>query len=235
MINNDYIELEKKKKEKELKLNKFKLTRPTECTLIVIDNFYSNPIEVRNMALSFEYKYIGNGDFIKGNYVYPGKRTKSYANNEIKERIQKYIEPFGGKITVFNISNNNDDEDQIDSNGSFQITTSMERPRIHTDPDCTWAGVLYLTPDAPLSAGTIFHKFYDGTMCVKDSIIQKNINEITNSIYDKTKWETVDSIGNVFNRLILFKGNRFHSSGNYFGINNEDSRLFQVFFFSTER
>ena len=50
-----------------------------------------------------------------------------------------------------------------------------------------------------------------------------------------TKWKIVDSVGNVFNRLILFNSNKFHMSQDYFGDSKENGRLFQVFFFSTER
>jgi hypothetical protein len=49
-----------------------------------------------------------------------------------------------------------------------------------------------------------------------------------------TKWQTVDSVGNLFNRLIIFNANNFHKSMDYFGVTPEECRLFQVFFFSTE-
>ena len=52
---------------------------------------------------------------------------------------------------------------------------------------------------------------------------------------DMTKWHKVDEISNVFNRLILFNANQFHTSLDYFGQNLQDGRLFQTFFFSTER
>ena len=52
---------------------------------------------------------------------------------------------------------------------------------------------------------------------------------------DLTKWEVVDTVGNVFNRLILFNAKRYHMSMDYFGKDKTDSRLFQVFFFSTEK
>jgi mannosyltransferase OCH1-like enzyme len=51
---------------------------------------------------------------------------------------------------------------------------------------------------------------------------------------DYTKWEMVDRIGNVYNRLILYRGDLFHVSLDYFGQNIQDGRLFQTFFFNTE-
>jgi hypothetical protein len=50
-----------------------------------------------------------------------------------------------------------------------------------------------------------------------------------------TKWELVDRVGNVFNRLILFNSKKYHMSMDYFGDNRENGRLFQTFFFTTER
>ena len=52
---------------------------------------------------------------------------------------------------------------------------------------------------------------------------------------DYTKWELVDKVGNVFNRLVLFNSKQYHASMDYFGANKENGRLYQVFFFSTER
>jgi hypothetical protein len=52
---------------------------------------------------------------------------------------------------------------------------------------------------------------------------------------DYTKWELVDRIGNVFNRLIMYRADNYHVSLDYFGKNMYDGRLFQVFFFNTER
>ena len=49
--------------------------------------------------------------------------------------------------------------------------------------------------------------------------------------YDATKFELVDSIGNVFNRLFIFDAQHIHAASQYFGTNKEDSRLFHIFFF----
>jgi len=60
----------------------------------------------------------------------------------------------------------------------------------------------------------------------------KQLNELSQ---DYTKWELVDQVGNIFNRLVLFNSKQFHASLDYFGTNKENGRLFQVFFFTTER
>lgn len=195
-------------------------TPPTPIS-IVIDNFYNNPLEVRNHILEQEFKVRGN---------YPGQRTVSYASIELRNIIQKWIYPFGGKITMFPLEKN-----ETNYNGSFQYTTSRDRSWFHVDSWNNWAGVLYMTPNAPLNSGTALYRFKDGTRFDYEQKMRENKELIENATTDFTKWEIVDKIGNVFNRLVLFNANHFHSSMNYFGHNKETGRLFQVFFFSTEK
>jgi hypothetical protein len=222
-MNDHLINIEESNKKNIIERN---IPRAPSCGLIVIDNFYNNALETRAYILQQEFTVRGN---------YPGQRTISYANQHLKDIIQKYIEPFGGKITDFPMPNeDNSNADKI-YNGSFQYTTSRDRSWIHVDGFNNWAGVLYLTPNAPLSSGTAFYQFNDGTMCEADTEILKNKKAIDACSQDLTKWKIVDKVGNVFNRLILFNSKRYHMSMDYFGTNKQDSRLFQVFFFSTER
>tara|TARA_Y100000996_G_scaffold375721_1_gene326667 strand:+ start:170 stop:772 length:603 start_codon:yes stop_codon:yes gene_type:complete len=189
--------------------------------LLIIDNFYSNPLETRKYILEQEFKIRGN---------YPGQRTLSYASEEIKSIIQEWIYPFGGKITDFpmNKSENN-------YNGAFQYTTSRDRSWIHVDSWNNWAGVLYMTPDAPVNSGTGLYRFKDGTRFDDEQKLKGNNDEISNASQDITKWELVDKVGNIFNRLVIFNSKSFHMSMDYFGNDKYTGRLFQVFFFSTEK
>ena len=66
--------------------------RTPNCGLIVIDNFYANVIDTRDYVLTQEFKVRGN---------YPGQRTRSFANQHLKDIIQAYVLPYGGKITDF--------------------------------------------------------------------------------------------------------------------------------------
>jgi len=200
--------------------------RNVKGSLIIVDNFYNNAPDVR--------KYILTQDFsVKGNY--PGQRTISHATEDLKNIIQKYVEPFAGKITMFPIPKADMSDAATIYNGAFQYTTSRDRSWVHTDKWNNWAGVLFLTPDAPLTAGTGFYRFYDGTVSQADTDALQNQKTIDRFTQDLTKWEMVDRVGNVFNRLILFDAHNYHMSLDYFGDSKENGRLFQVFFFSTER
>ena len=190
-------------------------------TSIIIDNFYENPDEVREFALSQEYNVSGN---------FPGNRTTPFLNESTKEHIASHISPLHGKITWVT----------EEYTGAFQYTTQDDRSWIHADEHNKWAGVLYLTPNAPLSGGTgIFKHKASGLYKIPRNIDESVNLDITNTLYkdsrDMTKWELVDFIGNKYNRLVIYQGDLFHSSLDYFGTDINSGRLFQTFFFDTEK
>jgi hypothetical protein len=178
--------------------------------VIIIDDFYSNPDSVRNFALAQDFKVQGN---------FPGMRTASFLNDSVKETIQTFLWNAGGGIT--------DWHEQDGLSGSFEMATAANRSWIHTDHHNTWAGVCYLTPNAPLSGGTgLFMHKQTGA---------RTSGELENyESQDMTKWEMVDRIGNRYNRLVLYRSDMFHTSLDYFGHNNETGRLFQLFFITTQ-
>jgi hypothetical protein len=196
-------------------LNEYRKNKPTTCSLIVIDNFYENPMEVRNFALKQEYREDSH---------YPGKRSKSYACQEHKERFQKILEPLVGKIKDFPFDSDN---------GKFQYSTSNDHSWVHYDnDDIEYAAIIFLTPDAPVESGTGFYQFMDGTMNASEYKFMKS--DFGKYSKDMTKWKLVDKVGNVFNRIVIFDSSRYHTAVDYFGSDIYDGRLYQIFFFSTE-
>lgn len=179
--------------------------------LIITDDFYSNPDDVRNYALSQPFE-------IKGNY--PGLRTKPYLPEDVKNAIQHIVFNAGGTVT--------DWLEYSGYNGAFQICTALDRTWIHSDQYNTWAAVCYLTPNAPLSSGTALYRH-------KESGEYENLrNENRSEGYDYTKWEKTDYVANKYNRIVMYRGNLYHASLDYFGDTYQNSRLFQTFFFNTE-
>lgn len=181
--------------------------------IIIIDNFYTNVDSTREFILTQPFNVTGN---------FPGKRTVSYSNNKIKEIFENAI---GKEITYW----------PNEYNGSFQYTTGDMDSWVHRD-ETSWAGVLYLTPDAPASSGTGFFRHKRTGIETKDEYynaekkIQDELDEDGNNL---DKWEMIDYVGNKYNRLILFQGTRNHRSMKYFGDNKENGRLFQLWFFDT--
>lgn len=177
--------------------------------LMIIDNFYADPDSVRRFALSQEFSVRGN---------FPGMRTKSFFTDDVKSAIEHYMQ-FAGKIT--------NTYEQSGYTGAFQIATAVDRTWIHSDPYNMWAGVCYLTPDAPYTAGTgLFRHRATG---------QHRKVTTDHEGYDYTKYDLFDRIGNKYNRLIIYRGDLFHASLDYFGDNLQNGRLFQTFFFDTEK
>jgi hypothetical protein len=83
-----------------------------------------------------------------------------------------------------------------------------------------WAGLIYLSPDAPITAG--LH-------------LWQNVSEGRNYEWmtPAENWRMVDSFGNVFNRLVLVRGNIPHSGAGGWGDRIDNGRMYQTFFFRT--
>jgi hypothetical protein len=194
----------------------------------VISDFYTNPDEIRKYALAQKYTYCHEMKDI--GYVFPGSRTK-----ELRDLSQSLYEKICKKlISVFHIPEHDVMRWQI--NTSFQIVEGeYESGLIHQDQNTVFAGVLYLTPDAPLNSGTSLFKknaSYDEELYWK--LVKENDERFKrkqpidfgyHSMFDE-----VVRVNNVYNTLILFEGDIHHCANQFFGKTKQDSRLAQVFF-----
>ena len=186
-----------------------------DISIIVIDNFYKDPYAIRN-------KVLNNTEFnVKGNY--PGFRTDCLLDwdefSNIKERFENIV---GKKIKYW----------PRNYNASFQYVTEDMSSWIHRDLT-EWSAVVYMTPDAPFDAGTNTYSHKQLKIEKESEGTSEQIQKLNVDSRNYDNWYMVDSIGNKFNRCILFKGKRSHQSGTYFGTNKENSRLFQTYFFDT--
>lgn len=177
--------------------------------VFVVENFYSDPYAVREFALQQEY-YDDPG--------YIGRRTrKQFFIPGVKEAFEEII---GQKIVKW---------EEHGMNARFQHNWAGEKLVYHCDEQ-KWAGMIYLTPNAPYQTGTstwahkekkIHHNSMPGIM---DCFNQR-------TFLDRTPYEPVDTFGNVFNRLVIFDGGLIHSATDYFGDCLENCRLWHMFFF----
>jgi hypothetical protein len=83
-----------------------------------------------------------------------------------------------------------------------------------------WAGIIYLDPKAPLEGG--LHLWRNGDPA-------NNYDWMTPA----KNWQMLDSFGNLFNRLILVRGDVPHSGAGGWGERLENGRMYQTFFFRT--
>ena len=159
---------------------------------IIVDDFYNDPHETREFALQQEFNVIGN---------YPGFRSKPFYNQSVVDLIQDIVFFSGGKITNWATD---------EYNGAFQYATQRDRSWMHSDQTTTWAGICFLTPNAPITAGTgLFrHKetgIHTAPLKGDGTYDYEMLNKIYLDSQDMTKWEMTDMLGNKFNRLILIK------------------------------
>ena len=185
------------------------INRQPNKTVWVVDNFYSDPYAVREYALKQEFK--PEIEYFKGSrsldqYFIPGTK-------EAFERIM------GIKIREW---------ESHGMCGRFQYCTAQD-PLVYHNDGQTWAAMIYLNPDAPYCTGTSLYASKNGARRTSDP--QYSDEVYAGGFYDETKFELVDSIGNVFNRLFIFDAQNIHAASKYFGQTKEDSRLFHIFFF----
>jgi len=191
---------------------------------LVIDDYFEEPDQIREIALSHKtYRSSDKNDGIKGGWK--GRRTLPIRNSDevcpcCNQPINSYskedrlILEYSKKIfnacdKHFNFVKESSDEMTITT--YFHITTEKTRKslpnfnqdKFHVDPHGPVAGVVYLTPDAPLNSGT--------------SILCAEENQFV-------------SIENKYNRLVAYESSRIHALSDVFGTSSKTGRLTLTFF-----
>ena len=197
--------IKEKEEEKVFNINKSKNKK-----LFVVNNFYSNPDEIRRYALQQEFK-----EDIRW---YKGLRTtRSYRTEAMKRAFENIM---GEKIQKWD----------YDMNGVFQITTSNDVQVYHHDSQ-KWAAMIYLSPNAPFESGTRLHSSKINNVSHLSEGQELIDQAFSSGFYDSTKFNIVDSVGNIYNRLVIMDAMSIHSAGSYFGNTPESGRLTHLFFF----
>ncbi len=194
--------------------------------LLVIDDFYRFPDEVRADALSAEYE--ADGRYFKGT-----RSKKKFLYPYVKEEFERLLRV---RIT-----------DWLDqpANGSFQKTTEEDPLVWHSDTQ-GYAAAVYLNPRGvyfpynmpveSIGAGTSFWRNTltgarrppSGPADYQETYSEFNLTHPDN-------WELVDRVGSVYNRLVLWDAQLIHSATSYAGFTEADPRLVQLFFFNVGR
>ncbi len=185
---------------------------PSNRKVWIVENFYNNPQSIREHALAVPYIEGGLGrGFI-------GRRTEyQYLWPGLKERFEEIM---GLKIHAW---------ESHGMNGRFQMCYAGQPVVYHCD-DQRWAGMIYLTPNAPPQCGTnlVQHRETKAR-----TYRDKDFEKVFESRFhlDATPFDTVDQVGNVYNRLVIFDASSIHCAGGYFGYAPDNTRLWQMFFF----
>ena len=197
------------------------LTRPCERitwmsspAYVVVDDFLDDPDSIRRVALSQRFVKMHSA----------GLRTvESFLH--LAPYRQKFEELLGRRLTNF---------DDNAANGRFQLCTAADAIPYHSDSQ-SCAGVLFLTPGAPLDAGVSFFRSRRSGLrgrCEDSELMAQTFGR--GAEFDRSCWDEVDRVGNLYNRLVLFDAHLAHGATAYFGTGLADGRLFQNFFFNVE-
>jgi hypothetical protein len=193
----------------------FNVNKGMNKRAFIVDNFYSDPLDIRAFAQQQEYV---EGGFGRG---FIGRRSiKQFLFPEVKKTFESILNM---KITKW---------EEYGMNGRFQLNTAGEPVVYHCDSQ-RFAAMIFLTPDAPPSCGT-------STFMHKNTRVHHNSSPRINEVFygsnhlDGTPFERVDKFGNIFNRLVIFDGGCIHAASEYFGITMDDARLWHMFFFDAE-
>ena len=197
---------------------------PVTC----VDDFYSNPDQVRKFALEQE--------FFPSEGQWPGKRTKdlnlidpTFYNLFCKKVFSLFTEE---EVTNYFIRTSFQLIDKFDEDPNSEKNKGW----IHVDDDCLFAGIIYLTPDADPDTGTSIFKLVNDATVDKDSYCKQDFysgktvsleyNE-TITKHNNSYKETV-RFSNIYNRFICFDSSQPHGVNSFY--TSSSLRLTQVFF-----
>ena len=137
---------------------------------IILDNFFDNPDQIRQMALSLDYRKRTEMEFFEG-----------IRSNNLYDIDQKFYNDVCSRLILEYYGKNNY---SYEASLFFHKTFSSDKTdsqwtsdRVHTDHTATVAGIVYLNPNAPISCGT---QTYQSTLngYVPDIVMSNQYNRL---------------------------------------------------------
>jgi hypothetical protein len=178
---------------------------------IVVDNILKDPYLVRSNFL--REKFYCNEDFKLNDLDYyddsikkPGGKWRGFRTEDLTLRYPVHGRNLVNRIVSDAIGKRVETTGELYGHISTALMTSKldKEKKWHQDESSLLAGVVYLS-EAPVSDS--------GTWLKTSGKIRK--------------------VENKFNRLVMYRGNIFHSPGNFFGDTASNSRLTLTFFINT--
>ena len=198
-------------------LNRAGINSNLQKNLIVVDDFYENPDYVREFALS--------QDLVAHPELHKGCRSEDrFFAPHMKEVFEGIV---GFKIAEWHRVGGY-------CNGIFQYCKRGDQLVYHCDQQ-DWAAAIYLTPNAPYDSGTsFFASKANGQRDANDPTFNHQV-VFNDNFLDINRFDKVDEVGNVYNRLVIWNARLIHAASDYFGDSAENGRLFHLFFFDMEK
>jgi hypothetical protein len=193
--------------------------------LLVRDDFYSDPDEVRRLAQSMKYEETGDVTGFMTSEVYhpPG----------VRRRLERML---GIKITRW-------DDDPEEGNGIFYQAFSRgeqkETPGVHYDEPCDDITVLiYLTPGLPADCGTsLWQHRATGLVNAPTQRDARRLKMTLTALRERLeidserrqRWIEIDRAGYRFNRMVAYSSGMLHSASRHYGSSLRDGRIYQTY------
>jgi len=213
-------------------------------SMFISKNFFQNEFEVDKV------REFGLSQFMDKNLIndskpnYPGVRSDLLCeiHPELNEYILKKISyPIINLSEAFNIKI----KEKFSFKVNYHLTTSIhECGLIHRD-NCTFAGVIYLTPNAPPNSGTKIYSPKEKFLELVKQYKHKNFAEASTTTnlkiisefckekkeYNQKCFDIEYNVVNEYNSIVVYPANYWHGPGDYFGETLENARLSLVIFF----
>ena len=203
----------------------------------VVDNFFSDPDKVVKFAESLTYT--------QSNGFYPGKRSAllhkvnyDFFSSTIFKVLSLF---FDLNASIVSFDDTAMQFQKIQPFNKKEKNNILNKGLIHQDSFGTLAGVIYPNKKPDLDSGTSIYQEIKKDLKAEEyakrkklfyKIDQKKLSQKNMKDYEKLimecnqSFKEVINIKNVYNRLILYPGDYFHT-GNYF---TSKERLTLVFF-----
>ena len=208
---------------------------------VIVDNFFKNPDIIREFALSLPYERNKKG-------TWPDRRSPL-----LHEVNEPFVKSMAKKIlsVYFDLRSNEVFWDSIQM--GFQRTKEFSSIKdslqnkgwIHIDGRRTFAGLIYLTPNISMDAGTTIYRLKEDykDFNVEDKQLEREHlygdGVYNKDTYDKEinelykKFEVVTEVKNIYNRCIMYDGHEYHTASTYHSKGQE--RLILIYFFTNVR
>lgn len=196
-------------------------------SLLVVDDFLDNAIELRQAGLRLTYPRVES--------TYPGCNSQQRINIEgLDRQISKLV---GEPLVPL---------PPPQAHGKFRIALAGDsgKARVHVDP-AHWTGLLYLSRPEDCRGGTELFRhlptnsdrapFDDAEARAMGGTDAKTLTGeiLQRDTLDASKWEMTMRIPMRFNRLVLLRPWQWHTAGESFGDCMDNGRLIYLMFYES--
>jgi hypothetical protein len=180
--------------------------------LVIKDDFYAYPDDIRKLALSAKYNV-------------PSAGTQRLAVTAVCNKLETMTMYDLLKPYLPQIKNNK----VMAINVLFRYTLANAQKKVFCHVDgCSYAGLLYLSKPEDCAGGTTIYRH----KATGDEIYDKAHRQLYD-FKDASQWEVISEIEMVYNRLVMYPGQLFHAiTPVFFGDTIDNARLTQNVFIS---